>query len=124
MKSKMFNKDIKFLFLLLLLFTLTANIFATKDINSQENQDIQEIQFEEPTPKSGNSIEAYSAGTIFKEITPESYTRKKAGRATSDDDPGFPGDPGALPVGDGFLFLFGIGIVYFFYKRVTLKNET
>ena len=116
MKSKMFNKDIKFLFFLILfLFTLTANIFATKDINSQENQENQEIQFEEPTPKSRNSIEAYSTGTIYKEIAQQPFERKKAGSATNDG--GFPGDPGQLPVGDGFILLLGAGIIYFINRK-------
>lgn len=121
--SKLF-KTIKYLFLILLLFSIHINIFATRDTKSQENQENQEIENEEPSPKSKNSIKAYSTGTIYKEIANEPTGRRKAGDATNDDDPGFPGDPGQLPVGDGFILLLGAGFIYFLYKKLILKKES
>ena len=120
MNSKIIFKGIKFLFLLLLFFTLTSDIFAIKDINSLDNQENQELQIEEATPKMGNSIEAYSTGTIYKEIAQLPSERRKAGSATNDD--GFPGDPGQLPVGDGFILLLGAGIIYFLNRKNHFKK--
>ncbi len=111
----------KFLVFILLLNTIA--VFAKKRNNENSDNYTQESQEEELPPKRKVSIKEYSTGTVYKELQPDATpTDKKTVTATNEDDPGFPGDPGQLPVGDGFVILLGAGFIYFLIRKNHFKK--
>lgn len=71
------------------------------------------------------------SGEMF---TPNDYTQRtpfseimgpmRSAASADEDDPGFPGDPGNLPIGDGTLFLLFFATLYavFKYRRTVHQS--
>ncbi len=124
LEIKLMGKIIKYLLLFGLLLSLNKTVFAEDVSYPNENTNGEVLTTNDPGPKSGHSIKAYSSGTIYKEITSTPPPKKKIDNSFNEDDPGFPGDPGqGLPVGDGFFMLLGAGIIYFLNSKNHFKKK-
>ena len=114
--------------LYLILFVMLTSVYshAEKNIYSDENTQNQYLQDDGSSSKKRVTIKEYSTGTVYKEVAPNlapTPSPQKSGSATNEDDPGFPGDPGQLPVGDGFIMLFVAGIFYFIVRKNHFKKK-
>jgi len=76
----------------------------------------------------GSNEVSYSERVPFEE-TDQSLLKKPVNngsvimRASNEDDPGFPGDPGQMPVGDGVWFLLGASFLFILLKTFLIKKN-
>lgn len=124
MKNIEINKLIKHSLILKLLL-IYIFLFSLHPFSAKPNSEINDLETEENIQKKSITIKEYSTGTVFKEIAPTTPNPiiQKSLSSTNEDDPGFPGDPGQLPVGDGFIILLVTGIFYFLYRKNLIKKN-